>query len=124
MSKKTKVEISYGSYFGNNYNVVIQNGGLTYLFGHGPGPMMDHKMEVQLSNEEIGKFLTTLTRITRDWSKEYTNPEGITDGIGWSVRIFSQALSYNFEGYAEFPPNWRSFVKAVRALVGIKQFCG
>ena len=116
-----KLEIYYGGYFSDIFQLDLKGEKLIYLYGIGPVP--DTTIEIIPTEKQWQSFFRSMNRITKHWKEEYYDPD-ITDGVQWSIEINSNVFNCSFDGSNDYPQNWDSFIRVVRRLIGNKTFGG
>ena len=58
-----------------------------------------------------------------DWKKSYKSNLSVTDGVQWNLELKSRlGKNVTSRGYNEFPRNFKTFIKEINYLYGIKIF--
>lgn len=123
----TLFSVSIGGFTGSSFSIENSENGLRYAsFDYGYS--LNSTEEIVPTVEEWQAFKRALDKIgVWEWEHEYPNP-GICDGTSWCVKIrwgnmnvFSHG-SNNYPGRDHNSSEFEAFLKAVRKLIGGKDF--
>lgn len=112
-----KFEISYGSYFGSNEELVWHDGQLLYRYGR----VVPEKEVIIDTDETVWKtFLAAVEGIVVDWKRYYNG--WVCDGLTWHVEITTDTLHVTSGGNHHFPEHYDAFLQHVRSILRCRKF--
>ncbi len=116
-----KLEISIGGYPDGYYTVAYRNKRLLYSHGYGSDEALS-EIE-QPSDEQWQSFLAEINRFkVWDWKENYRPDTLICDGTQWSLWITWGRRKVVSNSDNSYPDNFQTFLKAIRKLIGNKEF--
>lgn len=117
MTLLKKFELTYGSFFGSNDELVWDNGRLLYRWGDRI-PHMEKVIETD--HAQWQKFLSAIQPVVVDWKRSYNLM--VCDGLTWDVHIESDTLNLKSGGLHHFPEHYDTFLHHVRTILGCRRF--
>jgi len=112
MTTVKNFQLTYGSFFGTDEELVWENGRLIYRWGD---YVPDNEQIIPIDQRTWEKFLSAIGSVVQDWKRNYHLL--VCDGLTWGVEIECDKLSLRSSGLHHFPQHYDIFLEHVHTIL-------